>query len=209
MDMKKKIGVFGGTFDPPHLYHWKTAWRAQEAMGFDELWFMPISTQPLKGKPYSESKDRIVMLELLIKENWNGTGVVKIDDREIKRGGISYTVDTLEELAREHKDVEWQWIVGADATETFGMWKDIKRIAELAKLIVMDRAGCTKKTGEVAYISVEFVGNEMSSTEIRAKIKNGESVAEAVGQGVLAYIKNSSFIDRLQNAEQEVHLFLE
>src|SRR5690554_5089278 len=109
----KKVGILGGTFDPPHLGHLIIAETVRTSLALDEIWFMPANEPPHKNKARSTGEDRANMLKLAIKNNEH----FKINDIEMKRLGKSFTFDTMNILINEHPDCEFYFIIGGDMVE--------------------------------------------------------------------------------------------
>jgi nicotinate-nucleotide adenylyltransferase len=183
-----RIGVLGGTFDPPHVGHLIAAVDAYESLKLDRLVFIPTAAQPHKAASpaIASADDRLEMLRLAV-----GTDArFEVSDTEIQRGGLSYTVDTLETLRREHPDAELVLIVGMDALAAFDRWKNPDRILELAELAVVARSGdpttSARVDRHVAVVGARQV--DVSSTEIRKRLSDGKSVRGFVAESVEAYI---------------------
>lgn len=183
-----RIGVLGGTFDPPHVGHLIAAVDACESLKLDRLIFIPTAAQPHKTATpaIASAEDRLEMLRLAV----GADPRFEVSDREIQRGGLSYTVDTLETLRREHPDAELVLIVGMDALAAFDRWKNPDRILELAVLAVVARNG-DPTTSAAVDRHVTVVGGrqvDVSSTEIRKRLSEGKSVRGFVAESVEAYI---------------------
>lgn len=183
-----RIGVLGGTFDPPHVGHLIAAVDAYESLKLDRLIFIPTASQPHKTATpaIASAKDRLEMLRLAVGTDRR----FEVSDREIERGGLSYTVDTLETLRREHPDAELVLIVGMDALASFDRWKNPDRILELAGLAIVARNGDPTTSARVDR-NVTVVGSrqvDVSSTEIRKRLSEGKSVRGFVAESVEAYI---------------------
>lgn len=134
-----RIGILGGSFDPVHNGHLALARQARSALHLDQVWFMPAFQSPNKAVGAAAGpKDRKAMVELALQQE---TGLV-VSDLELKRGGPSFTVETLERLHQLRPQTEWFWILGADAFLEFPEWKRARRILELAHLVVAARPGC-------------------------------------------------------------------
>ncbi len=193
-----RIGVYGGSFDPIHLGHLLIAEIAREQLNLSEVRFLPAALSPLKQdqKP-TEAKHRVEMMRLAI----GGNSYFKLDERELRRGGTSYTVDTLAELKAEQAGAELLFLMGADSLADFHAWREPARICELAFVAVVARGGrpapdldqlrrYLPKTHSVNVdahlVSVPQV--EISSTEIRARVRNGKSIRYQVPAAVEAYI---------------------
>jgi len=185
-----RIGIFGGTFDPPHVGHVLLAADARDALSLDRLIFIPASSQPLKiGAPAVASpQDRLEMVRLVIADDAN----YQVDDAEIVRKGLSYTVDTLEHLSARYPGAKLFLLLGQDALESFGKWKNPKRIRELATLTVMQRSGgkgASAKTAAKGVITVSTRCVDVSSTEIRERLRAGRSIKGFVSESVERFIE--------------------
>lgn len=187
-----RIGVFGGTFDPPHIGHLLAAADAFEALSLDKLIIVPVGAQPLKSDapPLASAQDRLEMVKRAI----GGDKRFEVSAMEIERGGLSYTVDTLETLARENPKAELILIVGMDALAAFDRWKNPDRILELAKLAVLARSGDYRVTAPVGE-NVTVVGTrriDVSSSEIRQRLAEGKSIHGFVTESVEDYIASAN-----------------
>jgi nicotinate-nucleotide adenylyltransferase len=191
-----RLGLFGGTFDPPHIGHFLVAVDAVEALGLDRLVFIPTGEQPLKrGRIIAPARDRLAMTELLVA----GDPRFEADAVEIDRGGLSYTVDTLTELAVRAPADERFFLLGADAWRTFPNWRDPAGVARLATVVVMQRGGEEQVTGAPRVLETRRV--EVSSTEIRARVRAGRSIRGFVPDTVLAYIERTGLYREDGHAE--------
>jgi nicotinate-nucleotide adenylyltransferase len=182
-----RIGVLGGTFDPPHVGHLIAAVDAYERLELDTLIFIPTANQPLKqDKPaIAPAEDRLQMVRLLVANDAR----FEVSETEIERGGLSYTVDTLEALTKERPGDELVLIVGLDAMKSFDQWKDWKRIRLMAGLAVLTRDAAPQTSAEVGTATI--VGTrriDVSSSEIRERLRQGKSVRGFVTESVEAYI---------------------
>ena len=166
-----KIGIFGGSFNPVHLGNIGIAKRAIYELSLDKLLVIPAATSPFKAGDAGEvmfSDDRRLML---VRAAFNGVDKVEVDPREIVRGGVSYAIDTVREIAEANPGAEIFFIVGEDSVEGLPRWKDS---GELAKL-------CTFKA---------YPRTEESSTEIRRRLATGEDIAGLVPPAVALFIKH-------------------
>jgi nicotinate-nucleotide adenylyltransferase len=184
-----RIGVLGGSFDPPHNGHLLAAGDAFDALSFDRLVFVPTATQPLKaGQTVASPAQRLAMVRALV----DGDPRFDVSTIEIDRGGLSYTVDTLTALSEQWPQAELFWLVGADAIETFPKWREPKRIAELATIVVLRRAdeGMSQKLesvpGSPRMVSSRRI--DISSTEIRERVRAGKSIRGFVPDAVAELI---------------------
>jgi nicotinate-nucleotide adenylyltransferase len=185
-----RIGVFGGTFDPPHVGHLLLAADARELLNLDRLIFIPVWTQPFKvgTPPVASPQDRLEMVRLAISDDAN----YAVDDAEINRKGLSYTVDTLEYLAGHYAGAELYLLVGEDALAGFRQWRNPQRILELATLALMMRSGAPdigdwRRAEGLVRLSTRRV--DVSSTEIRERRRAGKSIKGFVPESVERFIE--------------------
>lgn len=184
-----RIGVFGGTFDPPHVGHLILAADACDALRLDRLIFVPAAAQPFKVETpaVASPSDRLEMVRLAVAEDSR----YAVEDTEIRRGGLSYTVDTLEEIAGKNVDAELFLLIGQDALAGFSGWKKHTRVREIATIAVMRRTG-SQEPGEwrdadrLVEISARRV--DVSSTEIRERLAAGKSIRGFVPEPVERFI---------------------
>jgi nicotinate-nucleotide adenylyltransferase len=183
-----RIGLLGGSFDPPHNGHLLAAGDAHDALSLDRVVFIPTAVQPLKaGQSAADAQHRLAMVRLLVE----GDPRFEVDSLEIERGGLSYTVDTLTTLTGRWPGAELFWLAGADVSQTFSKWREPDRIAQLAKLVVMQRAG--SEPGGLAGLPegtrvLETRRVDISSTEIRERVRQGKSIRGFVPDAVAAFI---------------------
>jgi nicotinate-nucleotide adenylyltransferase len=185
-----RIGVFGGTFDPPHIGHLLLASDAREALRLDRLIFVPAATQPFKAHspPIGSPEERLEMVSLSIASERN----YAVDNTEIGRSGLSFTVDTLEQLSKRNSGAELFLLLGEDALAGVDKWKNPERIRELATLAVMRRSGpggspvAPISAGAIA-VSTRRV--DVSSTEIRERLRAGKSIKGFVPESVEKFIE--------------------
>ena len=182
-----RIGIFGGTFDPPHVGHLLAASDAYEALGLDRIVFVPAAGQPLKSAIVASPVDRLAMVQHLVGEDPR----FAVDPIEIERGGLSFTVDTLRALRERWKSdtgLALVLLLGADAAATLPQWREPAEVAALAEIIVLSRAG----EGEARVTTGRAIDTrrvDVSSTEIRARVAAGRSIRGFVPEPVAAYIE--------------------
>ena len=196
--------MLGGTFDPPHTGHLLAASDACDHLQLDRLVFIPAAQQPLKRHQESTPPEhRLRMLELMAE----GDARFEVDGIEVERSGLSFTVDTLAEYARRFPDSERFFLLGADAFALLDKWRDAKRVVSLAHFVVMTRAGQDAPTGEVTRAQVtsrvRAIGGtdaapplvmdlrriDVSSTEIRQRVRSGRAIRGFVTDAVAQYIE--------------------
>ena len=184
-----RLGIFGGSFDPPHVGHLLAAVDAFEALALDRLIFVPAAVQPLKaGVATASAHHRLAMLRLLV----GADPRFAVDPVEIDRPGLSYTVDTLETFAQGFPSAERFFLVGEDAMTAFAAWKAPQRILRLAQVAILRRPGAAAADpsdtphGTIA-LSTRLV--DVSSTEIRERVRAGKSIRGFVPESVAAFIE--------------------
>ena len=182
-----RIGIFGGTFDPPHIGHLLAASDAYEALRLDRVLFVPAAGQPLKSAIVASPADRLAMVELLVA----GDRRFAVDPIEIERGGLSFTVDTLRALRERWKSdraLALVLLLGADAAATLPQWREPAEVAALAEVVVLSRTG-SGGTGAAAGRAIDTRRVDVSSTEIRARVAAGKPIRGFVSEPVAAYIE--------------------
>lgn len=184
-----RIGIFGGTFDPPHVGHLLMASDTRDALELDTLIFVPAGAQPFKvdSPPEAPGQDRLEMVRLAVADDAN----YSVEDAEINRKGLSFTVDTLEHLAARHAGSKLFFLLGEDAMAGFPQWRNPQRILELATLAVVMRSGAEgqgarRNPENVIAVSTRQV--DVSSTEIRERRRAGKSIKGFVPESVERYI---------------------
>lgn len=191
-----RLGIFGGSFDPPHIGHLLVATDACEALGLDRILVVPAATQPLKGgaPAVATPEQRLEMTRRTFADDTR----FEVSEAEIRRSGLSYTVDTLETVADERKHDDLVLLLGRDAIALFDQWKRPERILELASLAVLDRADtavpesvmtrCNDVINRSGAKTVTTRRVDVSSTEIRRRVRGGLSVRGFVVESVETYI---------------------
>lgn len=196
-----RIGIFGGSFDPVHLGHLWIAEAAREHLVLDEVRWIPAATSPLKKHgPVASDEDRLQMVKLAI----SGHPQFVLDDRELRRGEISYTVDTMAELVAENADDEFFLIIGSDSLASFDRWHEPAKLLNLVTLAVIQRGGDPEidfrildpfvdaaKRDQIESSVVPMRLIEASSTEIRERLSSERSVRYQVPPAVEAYLRAS------------------
>ena len=184
-----RLGIFGGSFDPPHIGHLLAAVDAYEALDLDRLAFVPTNTQPLKAEAAAAAAHhRFAMVELLIGPDPRFAA----DSIEIERPGLSFTVDTLRTFAQRFPNAERFFLVGEDAMTAFRQWREPEQILKLARLAILQRPGA--RVGRKAALPEGTIALatrlvDVSSTEIRQRVRNGQSIRGFVPESVAAYIE--------------------
>ncbi len=201
--MEKRILLFGGTFDPIHHGHLIVARAIAEAGGFEAVTFVPTGRPPHKHKhsAYASAEDRLAMLRLAIE----GEAIFNICDIEIARGGSSYTLDTLTELRRQYgPSARLHWVIGSDMLEDLPTWHRVEEVLELAQMVVAARQPWQDRLDRIftdlgKSLSPVLVNNlrkmvlptpliDISSTTIRARLREGLSIRYLLPEAVRSYI---------------------
>jgi len=188
---RRRIGVLGGTFDPPHLGHLWLATLAADAIGLDRVLFMPAAQPPHKGgQLVSRATDRLLMTRLAI----TGDPAFELSAIEMERPGPSYTVDSVDELERAHPDAKLFLIMAADSLEQIDTWREPDRLLERIEWVVgprpgsavPDRSALEDRFGAaVSRIhSLEGPSLDVSSSEIRRRVAAGKAIRYLVASGV-------------------------
>lgn len=185
-----RLGIFGGSFDPPHIGHLLAAVDAFEALELDRLVFVPTAIQPLKREVQAgAAQHRLAMVRLLVGSDRR----FEVDATEIDRAGVSYTVDTLEIFAQRYPTAERFFLVGEDAMAAFASWREPSRILDLARLAILRRPAVAGERrpelpdGTIA-LSTRLV--DVSSTEIRERVRCGKSIHGFVPDSIAEYIES-------------------
>jgi len=185
-----RIGIFGGTFNPIHIGHLVAAQRAQEKLKLDKVVFVPSHFPPHKSnKNVVAAKDRYYMVRLAIKGN---TRFI-VSDFEIKRETKSFSVDTVNHLTTQFsQDTKFFFIIGEDGLATLPSWKCIEELAAKVTFVVVHRPKCNQFSSRIKVRKVSMPGLEISSSEVRKRIKENKTVQYLVPEGVLRYIKKNN-----------------
>ena len=199
-DSGRRIGILGGTFDPPHLGHLLIAETARVALDLESVLFVPAGEPWLKsGQRITPASHRLHMVRIAVADNPRFC----VSDCEIRRTGATYTVDTLRELRRAYPDdTELFFIVGSDVLDHFHRWKEPDEILALCRLAVIERPGGPADGIEVqaerfpdavasgAVVPVAGPRVDFSATELRRILAAGQSVRYQVPDAVAEYIKH-------------------
>ena len=179
-----RLGLFGGTFDPPHLGHLIVAQDVVEVLSLDRLLFIPAGRPPHKtDRRISPAAIRLKMVQEIVA----GNEAFGVSDVEVNRGGPSYTVDTLRYYRDLHPGADIFFVLGADQAAAFQAWQEPEEVAALANLVVMDRAGTGVPPGGFASVPVTRV--DISATEIRRRVRRDRSIRYMVPESVRQIIE--------------------
>lgn len=188
--MSVRLAIFGGSFDPPHIGHLLAADDAFEQLSLDRLVFVPTATQPLKaGRAVANASQRLAMVRLLVADDPR----FEVSTVEVDRPGLSFTVDTLTHFAKLYPSDERFLLLGADVLGSFGQWKEPERILRLARLVLLERQS-DEPVASLAALEVAGLVRlptrriDVSSTEIRERVRAGKSIRGFVADSVAAFI---------------------
>lgn len=179
------IGICGGTFDPFHRGHLEPVLAARQILKWDRLIYVPAWRQPFKAKRSVTSGYHRFAMAVLATRAYDSLYVSTI---ELDRGGVSFTVDTLEEMHRLWPDARFDWIIGDDNVAQLGKWKNPERLFELARFVAVTRVSPEMPDHVLA---VETPRVPVSSTEIREKVRRGEPIDAFVDPHVSRYIHHN------------------
>ncbi|MCL6572237.1 MAG: nicotinate-nucleotide adenylyltransferase [Bacillus sp. (in: Bacteria)] len=181
----KKVGILGGTFDPPHYGHLLIANEVLSSLHLDEIWFMPNHEPPHKKKVDSvKDEERLHMLELAIQ----GNDAFRIETIELKRQGPSYTDETMKMINDHYTGHQFFFIIGADMIEYLPKWHNIEELVKSVQFVGVKRSTYSHQTDyPILYVDVPTI--DVSSSMIRERMKNGKTVRYLVPGPVIRYIK--------------------
>jgi nicotinate-nucleotide adenylyltransferase len=185
-----KIGLFGGSFDPVHFGHLLVAQAAREELALTRVFFILAAQSPFKPATQpAPALERLRLLRLALA----GDPACEVDDQEIRRGGVSYTIDTVRQYQKSFPDAELFYLIGADQCGQLSLWREADELARLVEFVVIPRPG-----ENVPQLAAPFRGRSLrgfslgvSSSEIRARCRAGLSVAHLTPPAVAEAIKNN------------------
>jgi len=188
------LGILGGTFNPPHVAHLVCARAALDQLGLDRVALVPVAAPP--HKPLPDDPGPEVRLELC-RRAAAGDERLEVCDIEVRRGGPSYTVATLEEIHARRPEDELTFIAGGDMAASLPEWREPERVLELARFAVAEREGAERKeierrtaglSGRERIVFFDMPRLDVSSSEVRTRVAAGRSIDELVPPAVAAYI---------------------
>lgn len=179
------VGVFGGTFDPPHVGHLIVAQDAALALGLDRILFVPAARPPHKRDvAVSDAAIRAEMLAVAIGDDDR----FAMDTLELARSGASYTVDTLRELARRDEETRWTLLIGADQYAEFDSWREPDEIRRIARVAVLMRGGTHGGDLGRGDVALDVTRIDVSATAVRARVAAGQPIRYLVPSAVEKFI---------------------
>lgn len=197
---KRKIALFGGTFDPVHVGHTTVAAEAIKQIGADKIIFIPAKRSPLKGLfPRASVTDRFAMLALAIADNKN----LELSDYELRKAEPSYTIQTVRQFQTDFGcDTSIYWLIGADSIDELPLWYEITKLIDECNLSTMYRAGCKppdfskfkalwgpERVEKLQHNVIRTPLIDISSTEVRTRLAAGQDVTNMLHPAVADYIR--------------------
>jgi nicotinate-nucleotide adenylyltransferase len=186
----ERIGLYGGSFDPVHCAHLLVARAALEEIGLERVFFIPAAQSPFKPEQQTApAPERLRLLRLALA----GQMRCEVDDEEIRRGGISYTIDTVRNYARKFPGAKLFYLIGADHVPQLGKWREADGLAAAVEFVVIPRPN-----EKPVQLAAPFRGMclrgfpfEISASQIRARVKAGLPIDSLVPPAVAEAIKNN------------------
>ena len=213
MSDSRRIGIFGGSFDPPHLGHLWIAEAVLESLELDEILWIPAAISPLKPDgPVASNEQRRQMIDLAV----SGCEKFRVDDRELTRGDVSYTVDTLDELRAEYPRADLFLIMGSDSLASIRKWHQPRRLLELVNLAVLQRGAedsidynvlsglaTEQQIDRIRKSRVPMPLIELSSSDLRDRVSKGLSIRFRIPAAVETFIRaNNLYASPAENPSE-------
>jgi nicotinate-nucleotide adenylyltransferase len=212
---RRSLGIFGGTFNPPHLGHLAVARHALSELALERVLLMPAHISPYKlTEEGPGAEHRLNMCRLAVE----GVEGLSVSTLELERGGPSYTVDTLRTIHESDPDAQLTFIVGADTASTLGTWREPREILERARLAVAARTGSARRrvidtvtallpagldggSADRRVTFLEMGAVEVSSSMVRERVARGETVEGLLSPAVAGYIAEHGLYRAGEDAE--------
>lgn len=186
----ERIGLFGGTFNPVHLGHLLVAQAALEELGLRRLYFIPAAQSPFKpAVELPPAAERLRLLRLALAAQT----ACEIDEQEINRGGISYTIETVRDCARRFPGAALYYLIGADHVAQLPKWRAAEELAQLVEFVVIPRPGQAPAPAPAPFRSHQLRGFPLgvSSSQIRERVKAGLPIDGLTPPAVAEAIRNN------------------
>lgn len=202
----ERLGIFGGTFDPPHVGHLVTAVNVRYELNLDRV-LLVVANQPWQkvgSRDISEAGNRLAMVQAAVK----GIDGLEASGIEIERGGVSYTADTLLALASIRPRPELFVILGSDAASGLETWERVDEVRALATIVVVERPGVTEVASPDgwSWVRVEVPRLEVSSTDLRARARDGRPLDFLLTPGVIECIRQRGLYGRDAGSQPAVEV---
>src|SRR5438876_3891299 len=186
----ERFGLFGGSFDPVHLGHLLVAQAAREELSLTRLFFIPAAQSPFKpARPPTPAKERLRLLRLaLAGKEWCG-----IDEQEIQRGGVSYTIETVRDYMSRFPQAQLFYLIGADHVPELPKWRDAEELARAVEFVVIPRPGQASLPFPAPFRGRTLAGFPLgvSSSQVRERVKGGLPIDHLVPAAVAEAIRNN------------------
>ena len=184
--MPASLGVFGGTFDPPHRGHLAVAQAARTTLGLDAVHFVVANDpwQKTDRRGVTSAADRLALVQAMVA----GQEGLVADDCEIRRGGASYTIDTVREFSERFPGATLHLLIGRDLVEGFSAWHESWKIGRLTRIVVLDRPGYSQSLPQ-GWMSLAVPQVDVSSTELRDALLSGRDIGDHLPPAVLHEIR--------------------
>lgn len=185
----RRIGLFGGSFDPVHLGHLLVARAAVEEAALDRLFFIPAARSPFKpDRAPTADAERLRLLRLALA----GRPEVELDDQEIRRGGYSYTIDTVREYGRRFPEAQLFYLIGADHVPTLAQWRAAEELARRVEFLMIPRPGQPVAEWPLGFRGRALHGFPLgvSASQIRERVRQGRPITDLVPAAVAEAIRN-------------------
>ncbi len=184
----ERLGIFGGTFDPPHVGHLVAAVNVRYALGLDRV-LLTVANQPWQkvgSRPLSPAEDRLAMVRAAVE----GVDGLEASDLELRRGGDSFTIDTVAALLDEDPSRELFVVVGQDAAAGMPSWERVDEIRSRARLVVVERPGVVGSLPDGwCFDRVEVPRLEVSSTDLRARVADGRPLDYLLPEAAISCLR--------------------
>ena len=181
-----KFGILGGSFNPVHLGHLLLAQEAKEMLGLERVFFIPYSQPPHKSADgLLQSSHRLEMIRLAIR----GNPSFEASDIEMKRGGVSYSVDTLRHLRKEFPSASFYFLIGSDAFQGLYAWKEAEELFRLCRFVIAERPRFPLKDLPPQILRLPMPQLDISSKDIRQRLEEGKSIQYLVPEPVRDYLE--------------------
>ncbi len=180
---RRRIGLFGGTFDPPHIGHLVAAIHVRHVLELDQIWFV-VANDPWQKegtRPITPAADRLALVEAAVADE---PGIVA-SDVEIRAGGPSYTIDTVTRLRETHPDTDWSVVLGADTASLLDTWHRAEELRAMIEVVVVNRPGGWAQPPQgwrVEHVTIPAV--DVSSSELRSWMAEGRPIRYLVTPSV-------------------------
>jgi nicotinate-nucleotide adenylyltransferase len=187
----RRVGVFGGTFDPPHLGHLVAASEAAFRCALDEVVFVPTGDPWQKHHlKVTDAAVRLAMTRLAVESD----PLFRVSTCDIERAGATYAVDTVADVRGEYdEDVELYFVIGADSLENLHTWHRVEELSKAVRFIALNRPGHSRREVDTSFgVRVEFIDMpavDLSSTECRQRVRDGQPIRYLVADPVEAYVR--------------------